>query len=638
MERTLYLSKRLDTQVTLLVLSLLVVSWLLAARLVDEFSVDEDFRTFYWMIKFQDPELFPNDLLRGSTYFTVSLPWGELPIYKNSPGYGLLYYLASFLVDPVTFSKLLPFVLVPLTALYLFSFGQAVRDRKSGILLAVGFVLLNLASPTSISMLTGLQRSFSCPLVVALVYYLYFRKRVQAAVVVVLCALIYAPVFLLAVATWSLLAVRIERRPRVRMSISARELVPLGIAIIVGLVALSPALAARLPALSTNEGDVHTSAASPSYEHLWEDPRYRAGGRSPLFDRFPFIGRGGLVNKGPDALHLAVLSAVGCLISVVRGRRALRLSRPVWCVLWASLILFALAWISIVVTDSFLLYLPSRYTRLGLFVFLAVFVFLNVPGAMGEAVVSVRRDRRVLYGLVGAGELVVLALVFLLPPERAAFRGVDCRWPLASAGLALGILGLLFIRRSPVPDHDSFRPKPSPAGMVLAGASLVVGVLGWAAYARQASQESFLDPSQAEREMLAFLSTLPKDTLLGGTPCVLDSVPLFAGRQVLFSCEKAHADSKVIAGALDAYYAEDGQVVSDFCRAHGVDYLVIDPAAYGDEFLAGGRIFFEPYNQEIYPRVVGRSDFALARVPKDLKMFQSGDWFVVSCDSLGRRE
>jgi hypothetical protein len=42
-------------------------------------------------------------------------------------------------------------------------------------------------------------------------------------------------------------------------------------------------------------------------------------------------------------------------------------------------------------------------------------------------------------------------------------------------------------------------------------------------------------------------------------------------------------------------------------------------------------MFFEPYNQELLPRVRARGSFALAQVPDTAKVFESGDLFVVPC-------
>ena len=43
----------------------------------------------------------------------------------------------------------------------------------------------------------------------------------------------------------------------------------------------------------------------------------------------------------------------------------------------------------------------------------------------------------------------------------------------------------------------------------------------------------------------------------------------------------------------EAYYADDWQVVLDFCQTYQVDYLAVDLETYSAEFLAKEKIFFD---------------------------------------------
>jgi len=646
MRHTPYIIKRLDWRIVLVIVSLLAILWLQAPRLGDEFRVDQDFRTFYLMNKFQDPALFPNDQLRGYRYVNIHLPGGgDLPLYFYSLGYWLLFYAASFLMTPTFFSKILAFVVLPITVWYLFEFGQSARGRGTGVALATGFMFLNLASPSSISVIPGLQRSFACSLIIVLIYYLHRQKYTGAAAVVLLSALIYAPMFVLAVTTWGLFALRITWPPHLGWSFVQRGMGPLLIATLLSVLIMSPVLFTGFSHVFTDEkpvevGEQATGAASEppevtpeSYEHIWDDPTHRAGGPAPLFFLFPFVGRGGFVNNGEDAVHLLILFCIGYLIFGIRGRRAFDLPYEIWCVLWASLITFALAWVAIWLTNSFLLYMPSRYTRVGLFLFLLVFVVWNSKEAVQEAVASIQRNPRRLTWLIGGVTLLVLGLVLLYPSDRAMISGFNMKWLLVPAGLVFGVLSIVVIRKPSPMVLDGSRLSQTPAGRVLTGTAVVACLVGWAAYAPVVSKVDFLDPPPAERELLGFLETLPKDVLLAGTPHALDNVPLFAKRQVLFNRDLVSQDANLMREALNAYYADDAQVVIDFCQAHGVDYLVVDWQVYSEECLATGKIFFEPYHQELLPQLVNRDTFVLAQVPDDSKVFQSGIFFVVPCDS-----
>jgi hypothetical protein len=130
--------------------------------------------------------------------------------------------------------------------------------------------------------------------------------------------------------------------------------------------------------------------------------------------------------------------------------------------------------------------------------------------------------------------------------------------------------------------------------------------------------------------MLAFLQTLPKDAVIGGTPCAIDSVPLFASRSVLFSCEDPSADPAVITSGLKAYYADDGEKLEVFCATSEVDYLVFDERYYE---LARRWVFFEPYHSALSPYLEGQASFAVLEIPEEKVLFRSGPIFVVPCTS-----
>jgi hypothetical protein len=211
--------------------------------------------------------------------------------------------------------------------------------------------------------------------------------------------------------------------------------------------------------------------------------------------------------------------------------------------------------------------------------------------------------------------------------------GFNMKWLLAPAGLVFSALSMVVIRKPSPTVPDGSRLSQTPAGRVLIGTTVVACLVGWAAYAPVVSKVDFLDPPPAERELLRFLETLPKDVLLAGIPCALDNVPLFAKRQVMCNCDLGCQSANLLREALNAYYTDDAWVLIDFCQAHSVDYLVVDLKVYSEEYLATEKIFFEPYHQELWPQLVDRDTFVLAQVSDDSKVFQSGTFFVVPCNS-----
>ena len=118
------------------------------------------------------------------------------------------------------------------------------------------------------------------------------------------------------------------------------------------------------------------------------------------------------------------------------------------------------------------------------------------------------------------------------------------------------------------------------------------------------------------------------------TPCALDNIPLFAKRQIFFSCEQSNGNPQLTFEALDVYYADRDEIVADFCKSHDINYFAIYPAVYSQDYLDAGRIFYEPYNRQILPVIRERGRFVLANVSDSLKVFLNKDYFVVPCDAF----
>lgn len=623
----------------LIVASFLLLLWIQIPKFGDEFRVDEDFRSFYWMRKFRDPALFPNDQLRSESYVAIPIPGGDLQISIYSPGYGLLFYAASFFVTPVLFSKLLPFLLLPISVWYLFRYGQSVRGTRLGATLAIGFVLLNLVSATSLAVTPGLQRSFSIPLMIALIYALHRRRFLVSAAVLMLAALVYPPAFMLGGITWGFHIVRFDCEKAPFIAISWEDLRPLLLTFVLGAIVLSPMLVPRFTQAASGHASVvdnptEDEAGTVRSQPLWKQPTFSAEGRAPLFDLFPVIGRAGLVNKARNALHFMLLILVSGLIVLVRGRRAFDLPPEIWSVLGGGVVSYALSWAGILITSSFFLYMPSRFSRMTLFLFIMMFVLLNGEGFFREALVSVRLGRSKLIWLVVGFEIVALGLVLFYPAERSTLNGLNLKWILAPAALLLGVLSVVALRRPAARSPNLSRALRSPASKVLMGGIALFGLIGWLIYAREVDESSLLDPHPDERAMLAFLETLPKDVLLAGTPRALDNVPLLSGRQILFSREQIAHDDALTRTALEAYYSDDPQTVLDFCDSYGVDFLVVHREAYSDAYIEEGKIFYAPYNDPLLDYIADQDGFVLEEAAETANIFESGPYRVIPCSAL----
>ena len=112
--------------------------------------INDDVRQqIFWMQQWGDPELFPGDLL--TDYARAYVTWGVKGLYR----------LASPMVDPITFSKLLPGLLFVFLGWCLFRIGARLGSRRLawftlGVYWLMPFFLDNLSG--------GLARAFAAPL------------------------------------------------------------------------------------------------------------------------------------------------------------------------------------------------------------------------------------------------------------------------------------------------------------------------------------------------------------------------------------------------------------------------------------------------------------------------------------------
>ena len=141
----------------------------------------------FWMYRFADSELFANDLL--TEYAAYIQPWG----------FAVVYRLLAYFADPLIVSKIVPIVLFTLSTVYLFLLVRNVAGGYAGLIAASAFMIF---PDFMLVMSGGYSRAFGYPLVLAFLYYLSKRSYQASAVVLVLSALIYPPVFFVCALTY----------------------------------------------------------------------------------------------------------------------------------------------------------------------------------------------------------------------------------------------------------------------------------------------------------------------------------------------------------------------------------------------------------------------------------------------------
>lgn len=635
---------KLTWTIILIVVSVLAVLYLQLPQLTDPYRVDGDFRSYYWMSKFQDPSLFPFDPTNRAGYVTINLFGMPVPLMLTSLGYGLLFYAGSFFFTPLLFSKLLAFIVLPISALYLYQFGRSAKSEPTGVALAVGFILLVLASPSSTSILPGLQRSWALSLVIPVIYYLHRQQYLATGIALLVCVLLYPPMFLLGAICWGfyvLPALWTNRTHPATWPFQRGLPVLIGVGIIaVGVMAplfvtnffVAPSPVQAAP----SQVDQVVDQPEPIYDHIWDNPTYQTGGKLPLFFLFPLVGRGGLVNNGEDGVHILLMIGLGMLMFLIRRRKALALPAVLWCLLWSGFVAFVLSWLAIFFADTFLLYLPSRYTRVSLLLFCLAFIIWNGAETLEEGVVALRTNRNILPWLAGSVAVVALALIFFYPSDLATIGGLNMKWLLAVTGLLFAGLVFMAGRSRSAPQLRVVSASSlthSTLGRLMLGAFAGCGLMGWLFYAPLVSYVDILRVEPAERALINFVETLPKDSLLAGSPCSLDNIPLFAKRAVLFNCDLAFPSSDAVLNNMTAYYANKPQTIIEFCQHYGVSHLLVNTEDFSTHHLSDEQIYFEPFHRQLAPTILGRDDFLLARLPSEHVLFRDDNYYVVACTS-----
>jgi hypothetical protein len=228
-----------------------------------DYVVQDDAREYvFWMQRFIDPGLFPNDLI--AEYFRSITP----------PGYAAVYQLMThFGITPLTFSKILPLLL----GLTLTVYGFKVSLQLFPIP-AAGFVamqLLNQGLWLREDLAAAAPRSFATPLLLAFLHYLLRGSWKAIALIIILQALLYPLLLFLSL---GILTIRLAHWKNWLPRFTRQNL--LTFALITGL-----SILAFLPyVLASSEfAPTVTAAQARTMPELW------AGGRHPFYHPNPWF-------------------------------------------------------------------------------------------------------------------------------------------------------------------------------------------------------------------------------------------------------------------------------------------------------------------------------------------------------------
>jgi len=297
------------------------------------------------MYKFQDPELFPNDLL---TQFSSS--------EKIDPiGYVKLYEAAAKVADPLLVSKILPLVLAALSLIYMTLLGKALGGMRAGIIMGILFTLELYVTDWGKFFSAGVPRGFAMPLFGAFLYYRARNKQLAGTAMPVLQSLFYPPIYLNSAALWCISLLRRSWLAHIK-----KEAILLFGIVVGGLILLS--MYNSNPAFLGPLVTRHESLSMPEFGPLGRSSFYRD---NPLI--YLFMGRAGLsLNKISPQIVMLIL------MGFVLGKRLFHVDRLVYDLIASSLLLYALSHLLL-----FRLHLPSRYVLYSMPVAFNLLIALN---------------------------------------------------------------------------------------------------------------------------------------------------------------------------------------------------------------------------------------------------------------------
>ncbi|MBO1352076.1 MAG: hypothetical protein EBE86_034070 [Hormoscilla sp. GUM202] len=322
----------------------LIYAWLGLRKAFDgEYVVQDDARQHvFWMVRFLDPQLFPNDLI--ADYFQSVAPAGYTSIYRLAAAAG---------INPLFFNKLLPPVLGLIVTGYCFGLCLEIFPIP-----AAGFVatlLFNQQMGFKDDIISATPRAFAYPLLLAFLYYLLRGKLWQTLGAIALLGLFYPQVLLLCAL---ILVLRLLDWENGKLGFSQRRSDYIFCAAGLGVTFLI-----LLPfALNTSEyGPAITVAEAKTLPEFWPT------GRSSFFNEnlAKFFIVGGRSGMFPKAILTPVTLCVGLLLPLLLAfSRRFPLVKQLGSgikilpqMLLASIALFSAAHALL-----FKLHLPSRYT------------------------------------------------------------------------------------------------------------------------------------------------------------------------------------------------------------------------------------------------------------------------------------
>ncbi|EAW38512.1 hypothetical protein [Lyngbya sp. PCC 8106] len=369
-----------------------------------EYVVQDDARKhIFWMRRFLDPELFPNDLI--ANFFASVEPFGLTTIYR---------FLINFNIDPMVINKCLPLVLGVIMTGY--CFGICLQLFPIPMAAFIASLLFNQSIWMKDIFVEATASSFSYPLFFAFLYYFLKKSVIPCLIVLVLEGLFYPPTVLVSGGVLFINLFQINNK-KIHFISDQKQLK----FYVAGLIIASLMLVSYL--ISSSEyGPIINVAEAKTL------PEFQENGRGKFFTNngieYWFLGiRSGMIPRG---LFTPVTLCFGLFLPILaKFPRQFTLVKQIknsaffLQLLFVSLSLFFLAHLLL-----FYLFLPNRYTSHSFYLLIAVSTGITLTVIIDALLrwveqlsISQPKNSKIFQKLLALGVTTIIAIAVIFYPS-----------------------------------------------------------------------------------------------------------------------------------------------------------------------------------------------------------------------------
>lgn len=549
--------------------------WLHQAFSSEYVAQDDARQQVFWMRQFLDPELFSNDLI--ADYFQSIAPKGWSALYR---------IMATLGIDPIFFSKILPFPLILLTTAYCFLVCiQILPVPATGF---IASVLLNQYFLVGADMTSGTPRDFVYLLYLSFFYYLIRRSVLPCLGVIFLTGLFY-PTSIFIQSVLLILRLVIWNRGHLTFSRNRLDYLLCGSGLGIAFLVLLPY------ALSSSEfGPTITLIQA----NAMPDALITMTGKTFLdrsHGKLWLLGEMGLIPGRPFQWPLVApyppLIFTGILLPILLRYSsyfplAQRITRNVLILPQALLASYCMFFISHAIL--FKLHYPGRYTGRIFWIVLALAAALVVTVVLDTILPWLQRQRQTwFYPLLSISTVLLFAVAVVCPPVYAMKFTNAFRYPrYPQSGYAQGTIPQVY--------------------------------------------EFFLDQ--------------PKDSVIASLSPESQNIPTFAKRSILVSKKYAipfhlgyyRQIRQRIFDQIRAQYSPSLPEVQDFIRKYKVDFWLIYRPELTLDYLMKNKWLnaFKPVTPEAIVKLKQGKTPALAKIMNRCSVLDTEDYMVVPTDCI----